>query len=300
MFEWWKKYRAKRKAEKEIVLNKFSKEWWIYETKSWTYVIIAVFFIRAGIIEAYQIPTGSMENTINIGDFLLGNKFIFGARTPDWIGIPFTRIGHDIPYFRLPALRPVKSGDVVIFQFPHDPWTNYVKRCIGAAGDTIEVVDKIPYVNGKRFEDPKHSIINYSNILSQDYQEPNIFPRGQGNRDQFHKLYVPRKGDVIKIDDVPVDYIYNIMVMDNHQVDYRFRTFYVDGRAFKEYTVEQNYYFMMGDNRDNSFDSRYWGLVPYKFVMGAPLILYFSFDKSQPLTKFYKMIRWNRLLHTVS
>ena len=271
-----------------------------YEIKSWTLVILAVFFIRAGIIEAYQIPTGSMETTINVGDFLLGNKFIFGARTPDWVGIPFTRMGFDIPYKRLPALRQPRSGDVVIFRFPHDTWTKYVKRCIGAAGDTVEIIDKIPYVNGQAFQDPEHSIINYGHIYPADYQEANIFPRGNGNRDHYRALYVPRKGDTLRVNELNPDYIYNIMSLDGHEVTYSFSNFYVDGRLTENYVVEQDYFFMLGDNRDNSYDSRYWGLVPFKYVMGTPLVLYFSWDKQVPWSQFYKKIRWTRILSTVS
>ncbi len=300
MIEKWRAYRARKKQEKEYLRNMTRKERFIYEVKSWTYVIIAVFFIRAGIIEAYQIPTGSMETTINVGDFLLGNKFIYGARTPDWVGIPFTRYGFDIPHLRLPAFQQPESGDVVIFKFPHDPWTNYVKRCIAGPGDSLEIIDKVPYVNKQRFPDPKHSIIDYGNVLKREYTEPNIFPRGHGNRDQFKPLYIPKEGDIIDVGNVPPDYIYNIMTMDGHKVDFRLGNFYVDGKIRRSYVVEQDYYFMMGDNRDNSFDSRYWGLVPHKYVMGAPLILYFSWDKNEPIWKVHKKIRWWRLLHTVS
>jgi len=279
-------------------LNKYHR--FLYEVKSWSLVLLAVFFIRAGVIEAYQIPTGSMESTINVGDFLLGNKFIFGARTPDWIGVPFTRMGFDIPYKRLPALRQPRSGDIVIFRFPHDTWTKYVKRCIGAAGDTVEIIDKIPYVNGQPFPDPDQSIINYDHIYPADYQEANIFPRGNGNRDHYQSLYVPRKGDTLQVNELNPDYIYNIMSLDGHDVKYSFSNFYVDGRLTDEYVVEQDYFFMLGDNRDNSYDSRYWGLVPFKYVMGTPLILYFSLDKNVPLTRLHRKIRWTRILTTVS
>ncbi len=293
---WWRKvFRKKQKVQPKTMHDKV-----IYEIKSWTYVIIAVFFIRAGIIEAYQIPTGSMETTIHVGDFLLGNKFIYGARTPDWVGIPFTRIGFNIPYLRLPAFRKPATGDVVIFQFPHDPWTNYVKRCIATPGDSVEVVDKAPYVNGVRFPDPETSIINYDHIYDKSYQEANIFPRSNGNRDQYHRIYIPRKGDTLSVYDCLPDYIYNIMSMDGHTVTYRFNTFYVDGSPVSKYVVQQDFYFMMGDNRDNSYDSRYWGLVPYKYISGTPLIMYFSWDKTQPWSRFYKKIRWDRIFHIVS
>ncbi len=297
--EMYRRYRLKKESNKKVF--KTRKERVIYEIKSWTLVIIAVFFIRAGIIEAYQIPTGSMEKTINVGDFLLGNKFVYGARTPDWIGIPFTRIGFDIPYYRFPAFDEPSVGDVVIFKFPLDPWTNYVKRCLGAPGDSVEIIDKKIYVNGELYDDPGHSIVNYNNIWPKTYNEPRIFPAGNGNRDQYETIYIPKKDDVFILSELSpteIEYIRHIMILDGHSSKDNFGIFYEDGEP--KYKVEQNYYFMVGDNRDNSFDSRYWGLVPHEFVMGKPLILYFSWDKSVPWSQFYKKIRWNRLLHTVS
>ena len=90
-------------------------------------------------VEIYVVPTGSMEDTILTGDMLIGNKFIYGMRTPIWIGIPYTRLGFHIPWYRLPAFKEVKSGDVTIFEYPRDPFQKYVKRCIGIAGDTISI-----------------------------------------------------------------------------------------------------------------------------------------------------------------
>ena len=90
-------------------------------------------------MEIYVVPTGSMEDTILTGDMLIGNKFIYGMRTPIWIGIPYTRKGYHIPWFRLPAFKEVESGDVTIFEFPRDPFQKYVKRCIGVAGDSISI-----------------------------------------------------------------------------------------------------------------------------------------------------------------
>ncbi|MGC9512921.1 MAG: signal peptidase I [Fidelibacterota bacterium] len=297
--EFFQKRREKKKQNKKVFSS--TKERVIYEIKSWTLVIIAVFFIRAGIIEAYQIPTGSMEKTIHVGDFLLGNKFLYGARTPDWVGIPFTRVGFDIPYYRFPALTEPEVGDVVIFKFPLDPWTNYVKRCLGGPGDTVEIVDKKVYVNGERFKDPEHSIVNYDHIFPKSYEEPRIFPSGNGNRDQYDPIYIPRKGDIFKLSGLShkqVEFIRHIMILDGHSPEDNYGIYYEKGEP--KYKVEQDYYFMMGDNRDNSFDSRYWGLVPYEYVMGSPLILYFSWDKTVPWTQFYKKIRWNRIFHTVS
>ena len=88
-------------------------------------------------VEIYVVPTGSMEDTILTGDMLIGNKFIYGMRTPIWFGVPYTRFGFNIPWFRLPAFKDVENGDVTIFEFPRDPFQKYVKRCIGTPGDSI-------------------------------------------------------------------------------------------------------------------------------------------------------------------
>lgn len=297
--EMYRAYKKRKKAGKRVFNSR--KERVIYEIKSWTLVILAVFFIRAGLVEAYHIPTGSMEKTINIGDFLLGNKFAYGARTPDWIGIPFTRMGFDIPYYRFPALEDPKVGDVIIFQFPLDPWTNYVKRCLGTPGDSVRIIDKKPYINGVAFEDPEHSVINYDRMYPRDYREGRIFPPGNGNRDQYHTIYIPARGDTFSLSGMSpsqIEFVKHIMELDGHSKKDNYGVFYEEGNP--KYCVEQDYYFMVGDNRDNSFDSRYWGLVPYKYILGKPLILYLSWDKTQPWTRFYRKIRWNRIFRTVS
>ena len=105
--------------------------------------------IKTCLIEVYVVPTGSMEKTILIGDMLIGNKFIYGMRTPNWIGIPYTRIGFFIPNFRLPKFKEINNNDVVIFEFPRDPWQKYVKRCIGLPGDKINIKEGNIYINGE-------------------------------------------------------------------------------------------------------------------------------------------------------
>ena len=107
----------------------------IKEFKELITLIIIALTIKTCLIEVYVVPTGSMEKTILIGDMLIGNKFIYGMRTPNWIGIHYTRIGFFIPYFRLPKFKEINNNDVVIFEFPRDPWQKYVKRCIGLPGD---------------------------------------------------------------------------------------------------------------------------------------------------------------------
>ena len=120
-------------------------------------LIIIAFTVKSTLIEIYVVPTGSMENEILVGDLLIGNKFTYGMRTPNWIGIPYTRIGFDIPYTRLPGFKPVKNGDVAMFEYPRDPFQKYVKRCIGIPSDTISIIDGEILVNSKIMPFPENA-----------------------------------------------------------------------------------------------------------------------------------------------
>ena len=112
------------------------------EAKAILYIVLTVLLIKVTVLEAYIVPTGSMENTIMTGDFLIGSRFVFGMRTPDWLGIPYTDIGFSIPYYTFPAFRIPKKGDVLIFKFPRDVHVKYVKRCVAGPGDTLTVSNK--------------------------------------------------------------------------------------------------------------------------------------------------------------
>jgi signal peptidase I len=276
------------------------------EIKSWIIIIIIAFALKATIIEAYQVPTGSMENTILVGDFLLGNKFVYGVRTPNWIGIPWTKVGFHIPWFRLPAFKEPKQGDVVIFKYPVDaircpkePGLNYIKRCIAGPGQAIEIKNKIVYVDGEIFEDFQK--VRYIGQTYPPYaREPGIFPRGAGNRDNYGPVYVPAEGDTLYYGKVNTDIIRNVVELANHNFHIIGGKMYIDGKSTDYYIVEQDHYFMMGDNRHNSEDSRYWGFVPYDLVLGEALFIYFSWDKKMPLYRLTKKVRWNRIGRTIS
>jgi signal peptidase I len=211
-------------------------------------VAVMVFVIRVTVVEAYRIPTSSMENTLLVGDFLLVNKFIYGIRTPDWIGIPFTKIGFSIPAHRLPGFAEPKQGDIMVFRYPNDMTVNYIKRCIAAEGQTLEIRDKKLYVDGKPFPNPPESKFLDQRIFPSYIKERGIFPPDAGNRDNYGPIKVP-----------------------------------------------EGHYFMMGDNRDNSLDSRYWGFLPKYNVVGKALVIYFSWDKYVPLYRFHHKIRWERI-----
>ena len=120
------------------------------EAKAIFWIILSVLLIKVTILEAYIVPTGSMENTIMTGDFLIGSRYVYGMRTPDWLGIPYTDIGVFIPYYKFPEFKLPKVGDVLIFKYPRDKYVKYVKRCVAGPGDTIKIDDKALFVNSKK------------------------------------------------------------------------------------------------------------------------------------------------------
>lgn len=277
------------------------------------HIIISVLILRATVIEAYNVPTGSMETTIKVGDFILGNKFIYGIRTPDWIGIPWTKVGFNIPYTRLPGYEEPLSGNVVIFRYPNDRWPanrigpfdpslNYIKRCIGGPGQTVEIRSKDVFVDGERMPLPEHGRASKINLYAEDYEERAIFPRGMGNRDHFGPLRVPARGDTLWFERESQDLCMNVISLEGHEVYPRQEGGLVIDQEVRDYYVcTQNHYFMMGDNRDNSHDSRYWGLVPEENIIGEAIIIYLSWDQTEPnLLKRLMKIRPSRMFNFIS
>ena len=182
--------------------------------------IVLALFIRTFVIQAFKIPSGSMKETLLIGDHILVNKFIYGVKLP----------------FLQTTIVPIKNpkhGDIVVFKFPEDPSKDFIKRVIGVAGDVVEVRDKKVYVNSK--------LLNHDFGIHTDSY---IFPQSVQPRDNFGPVVVPP-----------------------HSL------------------------FVMGDNRDQSYDSRFWGFVDLKAVKGKALMIYWSWDKEN------FGVRWNRIGH---
>ncbi len=220
--------------------------------------VILALIIKTSVVEAYKIPSSSMEDTLLIGDFLLANKFVYGARLPlvDW---------------QLPALSEPERGDVIVFIYPIDMRTKYIKRCVGLPGDTIEYRDKQLFVNGERYADPVNSKFSDTTFAG----EQRVYPRGRGGRGS----------------------------RDN----------------FGPYIVPRNEYFMMGDNRDHSSDSRIWATVPRELMLGQALLTHWSWKEdaypspeitiADPLSvprmfihnglRFCQKVRWSRLLNPI-
>ncbi len=260
--------------------------------------ILVSLFLKSCVVEAYRIPSASMENTLRVGDFLLANKFIYGAQTPN--RIPFTTIS--LPRFRFPALSNPQRGDIVVFELPeyaHDmnsgETTNYVKRCIALPGDTVFISNRRVFVNGREYEQPEEGKLSKQAIYPAGFGDPRIFPKGSKfNEDNYGPLAVPRCGDSLRLNADTFFLLRDIISHEGHTIRLdNQRRVLVDDRAMEYYTVEQNYFFMMGDNRTNSFDSRFWGFVPEDCIAAKVMIIYWSLDEARG--PFLSNVRWERI-----
>jgi signal peptidase I len=330
------------------------------------FATLAATVIRSYFIEAYTIPTSSMEKSLLVGDFLFVSKFHFGTRLPVTpLAFPFS---HNVlpltdstpsylefmhmPYKRLPAITPVKNNDVVVFNYPYedgrpfDKKENYIKRCLGIAGDSLKVVNGQVFINNVAAENPenmqfkyfvklndngfwseksffkfqrkfdisegenlphanKQSVEQVEGVLKVDslFSRPDEFqeylfphnPKMPWSVDFYGPIYVPKAGDVVTLDSVQYSlYERAIRVYENNP-DFNMENgkFYLGGSEIKTYQFKYNYYFMMGDNRHNSADSRFWGFVPETNIVGKALFVWMSWDKNG--ANILEKIRWKRL-----
>lgn len=252
------------------------------------FALVVAGFIRIFFIQAYRIPTESMESTQLAGDFLFVNNFIYGAK------IPFTDL-------RVPGIRMPEKGDIVVFIYPKDTDLDYIKRCVGVAGDTIQVINKQLFVNGMPFENPPKSQFSADTLQAGiRYFGMETFPSDKNwNRDNYGPVYIPRKGDIIPMNAQTFSLYQDCIIYETESKPRLVEnTVYLNGKVLSSYTIQQNYYWMMGDNRDNSADSRYWGFVPESNVRGKALITYWSWDQkisfANPID-LLASIRWSRI-----
>jgi signal peptidase I len=348
------------------------------KTREWFdaigFAVVAATLIRTFFIEAYTIPTSSMEKSLLVGDFLFVSKVNYGARTPMTpISFPFAHntmplIGTKsytewfaMPFYRLPGFQKVKNNDVVVFNYPYengrpvDKKENYIKRCIGIAGDSLKIVNQQVFINGVAVENPPKMQFKYfvktdgsgfsqklvrtlditewaplssvgefeipltadgrttmkrqSNVIAVD---STVQPAGEfasyifpfrkelaWNVDNYGTIYIPKAGDQITLDSINY-YIYEqaIRVYESHPTfEMKNNHFYLDGKEITTYRFKYNYYFMMGDNRHNSADSRFWGFVPEDHIVGKALFVWMSWDTNG---KGINKIRWNRLFRGIN
>lgn len=276
--------------------------------KNLFFAAIAALILKTFIIETSRVPTPSMEKTIMVGDFLFVNKFLYGSSSPR--SIPFTNIA--LPYFQLPAVREPEKGDIVVFEFPGDKdelkpvnIDNYVKRLIGEPGDTVVIKEKVVFINGKEADIPVHIQYLNSNAMPATVTNPRIFPSGaQFNEDNYGPVVVPKKGDVIPLNKSNVEQWRTIIdrEYDRRVVTIEGDQILIDKKPVTSYTITKDYYFMMGDNRDNSLDSRFWGFVSRDKVVGQAFFIYWSWNPAIPFSDFFELlgsVRLNRLAKLV-
>lgn len=287
--ELYVKYRERKRIKEELKAKRTAKEKFWDNLKNLLWAAFAALLLKTFVIEAYTIPTGSMEDTLLPGDFLLVTKFMLGSTTPR--NIPFTNIR--LPYYSFPRLKEIKRGDIIVFEYPgdrdelqHPEVMNYVKRCVGLPGDTIEIVDKVLYVNGELFPPPPKMKFLNPIPTPKGIANPFIFPKySNWNEDNYGPLYVPKKGDTIHLTRENIEQYRTLIDREfgRNVVKVVGEKIFIDSIQTTTYVIKKDYYFMMGDNRDDSADSRFWGYVPDDLIIGEPLIIYWSWDKELDL-----------------
>lgn len=345
-----------RRKKKEIEDNRKAKSW----IREWIDALVFAFFaaaiLRALLFGSYKIPTPSMEKSLMVGDFLIVSNVTYGPRTPMAICVPFTQIclpGVKLPSTRIPGFRDVKRNDVIVFNVPFEAKpisqrTNYIKRAVAVAGDTLEMRNKVLYINGEREEQhdglQRHYLLKtknrvrisdsklkaagagtlYGNVYKdmqgddiyrvnlsekvaeeiQSWQEVDSlwfatipaettvpgykqsvgnFSKAFKNSDHFSEIVIPFKGQIIEINDENW-HIYKDLIErhEKNTLENRDGEIYINGEKTNKYEVKQNYYFGMGDNRDNSEDSRFWGFIPKDHIIGKASIVWYSHDGGVP------------------
>jgi len=266
-------------------------------------VLVAFFFLNSFVLASFEVPTGSMENEIMAGDFLFVNKFLYGGSTPRTI--PLTNIR--IPWFQIPGFREVEHGDVIVFEFPGQrdeaqspEFMFYLKRAIGLAGDSIQVVNRVVYVNGKPVPIPRNLKFNSHRVIPPGIPDSRIFPRGSMfNEDNWGPMRVPKRGDVIPLTPQTLGQWETFIEREGHSIGIGENgKILLNGSVVTSYTVEHDYLFGMGDNRDNSLDGRFWGFIPSENIIGTPIIVYWSWDPDIPVASIFQKldsIRFGRI-----
>jgi signal peptidase I len=363
----------KEQSTKPAIKKSTGREW----LDAAVFAIVAATIIRTFFIEAYTIPTPSMEKSLLVNDYLFVSKMHYGPRIPMTpLAIPFVHHTTPIvggksyiesvkwPYKRIWGFSQIERNDDMVFNWPQDHENNrpvdkkenYIKRCVGLPGDTLEIKDRVLFINGQPGYKPKYQqfvyqvgmyptgydigaevaddlglynitndrnepIPNYYSLTDDDVKNlkaiPNVIVRladtfggrmNKGmaqadifthdttnfkwNQDNFGPMWIPKKGATVAITPQNIALYRTIITeYEGHTLDETKFPFIIDGKVASTYTFAMNYYWLMGDNRHNSLDSRFWGFVPEDHVVGKAWFIWMSYDKHG--------IRWKRLLRSV-
>jgi signal peptidase I len=357
-----------KNSNKKQVKKSKTREW----TEAIIFAVVAATLIRTFAIEAYTIPTPSMEKSLMVGDFLFVSKLSYGPRLPMTpLSFPFAHNTMPVlgtksylewikwDYRRLPGFGKIKNNDVVVFNYPMedfrpvDKQDNYIKRCVGIGGDTLEIRDRVVYINGQALDQPVRAQYKYhvktdgsgfnpKNLLKMDiteggpistegdflfnltvenadklkefvnvrgiepynapkgYYTEDVFPYTDNypwNLDNFGPIVLPKRGMEIALDSVNINiYRRAIQVYEGNSLEERDGQLYINGSLATSYTFQMDYYWMMGDNRHNSLDSRYWGFVPEDHIVGKAVFVWMSLDYGASLLN---KIRWSRVFRVI-
>jgi len=232
--------------------EKLRQPWWLEYTASFFPVILVVFCVRSFVVEPFKIPSGSMVPTLLVGDFILVNKFHYGIRLP-------------ITNTQLTQGSPVRRGDVIVFRYPKDESVDYIKRVIGLPGDVVAYQDKRLTINGKPVPET---------------QLPDFFDEERvGYSQQFKETLDGRSNAILNNPAVPP------YIIGAEDFPYRDNCQYNERGVICK--VPPGHYFMMGDNRDNSADSRYWGFVPNANIVGRAFFIWMNFSSLRRIGPFH-------------
>jgi signal peptidase I len=290
---------SRRKKADQAAEQRSFKEKLVAFLKEFGIVFGAFLILNNFVIASFLVPTGSMENEVMTGDLLFVNKFIYGGTSPR--NIPFTNVR--LPWFRIPGIRDVERGDVIVFVFPGyrdevnpEEFTFYLKRCVALPGDTLQVINRVLHVNGKPFPLPRNQKFTFQRMMTPDQIDDRIFPKGvPWNEDNYGPIVIPRKGMVVPLSAKNIQAWDTFIRREGHTVRLNGDLIEVDGRVATEYRVERDYLFGMGDHRDNSLDGRYWGFIPKENLVGTPLIVYWSWDTDIPIYSIFAKLGSVRL-----
>jgi signal peptidase I len=346
--------------------------------KEWVEAILIalsiVLVVRVFIFEAFTIPTSSMEQTLLPGDFIIVDKISTGSRIPiSLLTLPFTHQtlpwNHEkraflewikLPYFRLPSPSSIKHNDVLVFnypldiEYPVDHRTHFIKRCIGLPGDTLEITERIVYINHLAMEDPLHCQYDYhlksdnmgkvpsqldslgiseggrvSNqgdfriattkeiadklrqlenihevspfLEKKEIHQEYLFPYNEKfpwNIDNYGPIVIPSKNLLVHLNDSNIHLYEKIITQyEGNKLEVYNDSIYINDELTKNYTFQLNYYFVMGDNRHHSSDSRFWGFVPEDHIVGKASFVLFSINKNGSVLS---KVRWERMFSKIN
>lgn len=269
-------------------------------------LLVLALILKIFVVDAFKIPTGSMKDTLLEGDFLLVNKTAYSISTP-----------HQIPFLgkRLSRTELIETGkpefnDVIAFEIPakmYDPaseeYSVLIKRIIGLPGDTLEIKDQILYINSIKYRTPSFIKVNLKESPVENANK-DLFPYdGKWSLENYGPIVIPKKGMEVELDPK------NILLWQNAiNTDYGKKVVSVEGtvininnQPIRKYEFAKDYYFVLGDNRKNSIDSRYFGYIPEEWIIGKAFMIYWSQIpvQSSGISEYFSSIRFSRLMQSI-